>query len=139
MFHSMQVQIKCLTGLSSVNSSSHLALAQGVTSCMYPKGTCRKHSSIPTNYRLQLLLFTISRHQHFRHAFTPQWGAADAEIKVPAVEKTELEGSPFKAWGRSVYIATHATLTARDFFCVFARGVISCASLIAPSYIFQCL
>ena len=30
---------------------------------------------------------------------TPQWGAADAEIKVPSVENTELDGSPFKAWG----------------------------------------
>ena len=43
----------------------------------------------------------------------PQRGAADAEIKVPLVENTELEGSPCKAWE---YIAIHATLTARDFF-----------------------
>ena len=28
----------------------------------------------------------------------PQCGVADAEIKVPSVENTELEGSPFKAW-----------------------------------------
>ena len=28
---------------------------------------------------------------------TPQWGAADAEIKVPSVENTELTRSPFKA------------------------------------------
>ena len=33
----------------------------------------------------------------------PQLGAADAEIKVPSVENTELKGSPFKAWSRSVY------------------------------------
>ena len=33
----------------------------------------------------------------------PQCGVADAEIKVPSVENTELEGSPFKAWGWSVY------------------------------------
>ena len=33
----------------------------------------------------------------------PQWGAADAEIKVPSVENTELKGFPFKAWSRSVY------------------------------------
>ena len=46
----------------------------------------------------------------------PQLGAADAEIKVPSVENTELKGSPFKAWSRSVYLAIHATLTARDFF-----------------------
>ena len=30
----------------------------------------------------------------------PQWGAADAEIKVPSVENAELKGSPFKAWSR---------------------------------------
>ena len=31
-----------------------------------------------------------------------QWGAADAEIKVPSVENTELKRSPFKTWSRSV-------------------------------------
>ena len=34
---------------------------------------------------------------------TPQWGAADAEIKVPSGNNTELKRSPFKAWSRSVY------------------------------------
>ena len=29
------------------------------------------------------------------YGMAPQWGAADAEIKVPSVENTELEGSPF--------------------------------------------
>ena len=33
----------------------------------------------------------------------PQWGAADAEIKVPSGVNTELKRSPFKAWSRSVY------------------------------------
>ena len=33
----------------------------------------------------------------------PQWGAADAEIKVPSGENTELKCSPFEAWSRSVY------------------------------------
>ena len=28
----------------------------------------------------------------------PQWGAADAEIKVPSGENTELKRSPFQAW-----------------------------------------
>ena len=28
----------------------------------------------------------------------PQWGAADAEIKVSSSENTELKRSPFKAW-----------------------------------------
>ena len=33
----------------------------------------------------------------------PQWGAVDAEIKVPSGENTELKRSPFKVWSRSVY------------------------------------
>ena len=36
----------------------------------------------------------------------PQWGAADAEIKVPSSENTELKRSAFKAWSRSVYSHT---------------------------------
>ena len=37
----------------------------------------------------------------------PQWGAADAEIKVPSGENTELKHSPFNAWSRSVYSHTY--------------------------------
>ena len=44
----------------------------------------------------------------------PQCGAADAEIKVPSGENTELKRSPIKAWVGQ-YIAIHASLTARDF------------------------
>ena len=40
---------------------------------------------------------------------TPQWGGADAEIKVTSGETTELKRSPFKAWSRSVSY-THLTL-----------------------------
>ena len=36
----------------------------------------------------------------------PQWGAADAEIKVPSGKNTELKRSRFKAWSRSVYSHT---------------------------------
>ena len=36
----------------------------------------------------------------------PQWGAADAEIKVSSGGNTELKRSPFKAWSRSVYSHT---------------------------------
>ena len=39
-------------------------------------------------------------------AMSPQWGAADAEIKVPSGENTELKRSPFKAWSTSVYSHT---------------------------------
>ena len=49
-----------------------------------------------------------------------QWGAADAEIKVPSVENTELEGSPCKAWGRSVY--SHACYA-------YFQGSLSCTGL----------
>ena len=48
----------------------------------------------------------------------PQWGAADAEIKVPSGENTELNVLPFKP-GVGQYIAIHATLTARDFFLAY--------------------
>ena len=44
----------------------------------------------------------------------PQLGAADAEIKVSSVENKELKGLLLKP-GVGQYIATHATLTARDF------------------------
>ena len=42
----------------------------------------------------------------FSPDITRQWGAADAEIKVPSDENTELEGPPFTAWGRSAYSHT---------------------------------
>ena len=42
----------------------------------------------------------------FSPDITPQWGAADAEIKVPSGENTELKLSPFQAWSRSVYSHT---------------------------------
>ena len=41
-----------------------------------------------------------------RQSVAPQWGAENAEIKVPSGENTELKRSPFKAWNRSVYSRT---------------------------------
>ena len=52
------------------------------------------------------------------HETAPQWRAADAEIKVPSVENTELKRSPLKP-GVGQYIAVHATLTAREFFLAY--------------------
>ena len=49
---------------------------------------------------------------------SPQWGAADAEIKVPSGENTSLKVLPFTP-GVGQYIAIHATLTARDFFLAY--------------------
>ena len=54
-------------------------------------------------YFIPLILPTVLR---FLILFSPAVGAADAEIKAPSVENTELEGSPFKAWGRLVYSHT---------------------------------
>ena len=49
---------------------------------------------------------------------SPQWGAADAEIKVPSDENTELKCSPLKP-GVGQYIAIRATLTAREFLLAY--------------------
>ena len=50
-----------------------------------------------------LSVATIVRYVCFRatgRSILPQWGAADAEIKVPFGENTELKRSAFKAWSR---------------------------------------
>ena len=49
----------------------------------------------------------------------PQWGAADAEIKVPSGENTELKRSPFKAWSRSVYSHTCYAYCQEVLPCLF--------------------
>ena len=54
----------------------------------------------------------------------PQWRAADAEIKVPSGENTELKRSPFQARSRSVYSHT----------CyAYCRGVLPCLFLLFQS------
>ena len=58
----------------------------------------------------------------------PQWGAADAEIKVPSGENTELNRSPSKP-GVGQYITIPASLTARDFFLDYFY----------PSSLFTCI
>ena len=52
------------------------------------------------------------------HSRPLQRGAADAEIKVPSGENTELKHSPLKP-GVGQYIAIHATLAATDFFLAY--------------------
>ena len=47
--------------------------------------------------------------------YNPQWGAADAEIKVPSVRTQSLNVLPVEP-GVGQYIAMHVTLTARGFF-----------------------
>ena len=50
---------------------------------------------------------------------SPQWGAADAEIKVPSGENTELKRSPFKAWSRLVYSYTCYAYCQGFLTCLF--------------------
>ena len=51
--------------------------------------------------------------------FSPQWGDADAEIKVPSNENTELKCSPFKAWSKSVHSHTCYTYCQEFLPCLF--------------------
>ena len=59
------------------------------------------HSSFPSTVRLWHSVPTGAP-----SAVSPQWGVADAEIKVPSGENIELKRSPIKAWSRSVYSHT---------------------------------
>ena len=57
----------------------------------------------------------------------PQWGAADAEIKDPSGENTELKRSPFKAWSRSVYSHTCYAYCQGFLSCLFLHfGPFTC-------------
>ena len=64
----------------------------------------------------------VSQHDTFQTNLvtTPQWGAADAEIKIPSGENTELKRFPFKAWSRSVYSLT---------YCAYCQGFLPCLFL----------
>ena len=57
-------------------------------------------------------LFSIC-HPYLHPPCSPQWGAADAEIKL--MRTRSLKVLTLKP-GVGQYIAMHATLTARDFF-----------------------
>ena len=50
---------------------------------------------------------------------TLQWGAADAEIKVPSGENIELKRSLFKAWSKSVYSHTCYAYCQGFLSCLF--------------------
>ena len=53
------------------------------------------------------------------HELPLQWGAADAEIKAPSGENTELNRSPFEAWSRSVYSHTYYAYFQKFLPCLF--------------------
>ena len=66
----------------------------------------------------------------------PPRGAADAEIKVPSGENTELKHSPFKAWSRLVY--SHIS---KDFFlaCFYPSGPFTCTFFPKHFLILSCV
>ena len=69
-------------------------------------------------YLIQYGIMTNPLEAYF--VIDPQWGAADAEIKVPSGENTELKRSPFQAWSRSEYSHT----------CyAYCQGVLPCLFL----------
>ena len=74
-------------------------------------------------------------------ADAPQWGAADAEIKVPSGENTELKRSPFKAWCKSVYSHTCYAYCQGflSFLLISALPVYSPAFFQKPLPIFPCV
>ena len=55
------------------------------------------------NFKVLRFLLSVTFILFVLAGLAPQWGAADAEIKVPSGENTELKRSPFKVWSRSVY------------------------------------
>ena len=71
----------------------------------------RGQQSLPVLHKLTRLPCCLSR--------LPRWGAADAEIKVPPGENTELKRSPFKAWSRSVYSHTCYAYCQEFLPCLF--------------------
>ena len=66
-----------------------------------PPATSPLHTVSEEVVKLQALISSI-----LPPTTVPQWGAADAEIKVPSGENTDLKRSPFKAWSRSAYSHT---------------------------------
>ena len=74
------------------------------------------------------LLFSVGHVADPCLFWTPQWGTTDAEIKDLSVEKSELKGSPYKAWSRSVN--SHACYA-------YCQGFLPC--LFLPSGPFICI
>ena len=81
-----------------------MALSTVFHSIKSPDNSPLSHSVLPVLY-LPYWSFQLHIYESLLK-WSPQWGAADAEIKVPSGENTEFKRSPFKAWSRSVYSHT---------------------------------
>ena len=101
------------------------------------------------NHSIIIIIIIIIIIRYFLHSERER---ADAEIKVPSDENTELKGSPF--WdvvnalspvslkpGVGQYVAMHATLTARDFFLAnfYHSGPFTCIFVPKPLPIISCV
>ena len=106
----------------------------GRDSCMVTKGTLfcvhlfqyqQRRASMGTHVytRLfiegKLLAFGLCLWRRRLPYWVPQWGDADAEMKVPSGENTELERSLFKTWSRSVYSRTCYAYCQGFLLCLF--------------------
>ena len=117
--------------------SAHWRIKGGLLPTFSLRSCPHKSSQESEYYTLSSVLFPTPK----SCLWPPQWGAADAEIKVLSGENTELKRSPFKAWSRQ-YIAIDATLTARDFFLVYfyPSGPFTCIfSKSSPDFIRSCV
>ena len=109
-----------LTKIMGRKGSEHLkewTVSKQVSSKRY-RGFCRKNALLITSIQcLNVASFVMESGTGCARKFVarplwnmpympqgpaPQWGAADADIKVPSGENTEFKLSPFKAWSRSV-------------------------------------
>ena len=93
-FYSILVSISVFMSLSTVFHSVNYP-----ENCVFSLCSCGLSSAL-------LVLSTLYFLRKSPSALIPQWGAADAEIKVPSGENTELKRSPFKARIWSVYSHT---------------------------------
>ena len=71
----------------------------------------------------------------------PRLGPADAEIKAPSGENTELRRSPFRAWSRSVYSHKCYAYCQGSLPCLFLpfRSIHLHFSQISPEFVCVCV
>ena len=91
--------------------------ARSLGQCIKTIPSVFAHKSKCSSNHVSLFIFICS---FVSFILPPQWGAADAEIKVPSGENTELKRSPFQAWSRSVYSHT---------YYAYCQGVLPCLFL----------
>ena len=113
----VQTLWKSLHSELTVGEKSLAALGSQTCISSMPSQMLKQGSYIPTPVIVQILVW-------------PCVGAADAEIKVPSGENTELKRSPFKAWSRLVYSHTCYAYcqgflpyfyTSSPFTCIFFK------------------